>query len=72
SAGDYASGTNHTLPTMGCAKAFSGIGTESFMHGITYQELSRSGLRSISDTIVEMAEAEGLQAHAEAVRTRLS
>ena len=72
SAGDYASGTNHTLPTMGCARAFSGIGTESFMHGITYQELSRSGLRSISDTIVEMAEAEGLQAHAEAVRTRLS
>ena len=72
SAGDYASGTNHTLPTMGCARAFSGIGTESFMHGITYQELSPEGLRSISDTIVEMAEAEGLQAHAEAVRTRLS
>jgi histidinol dehydrogenase len=57
---------------MGCARAFSGIGTESFMHGITYQELSPEGLRSISDTIVEMAEAEGLQAHAEAVRTRLS
>lgn len=71
SAGDYASGTNHTLPTMGLAKAYSGIGLDSFMHSITYQELSREGLALLGDTIIAMAEAEGLDAHAAAVKYRL-
>jgi len=72
SAGDYASGTNHTLPTMGYATAYNGIGVESFMHAITYQELSKSGLDALAPTIVRMAEAEGLEAHANAVRVRIS
>lgn len=71
SAGDYASGTNHTLPTMGLARAFGGIGLDSFMHSITYQELSREGLETLGDTIIKMAEAEGLDAHAAAVKIRL-
>ncbi|MBR4756973.1 MAG: histidinol dehydrogenase [Bacteroidales bacterium] len=71
SAGDYASGTNHTLPTLGMASAWSGIGVESFMHAITFQTLSREGLERIGKTIVTMAEAEGLDAHAQAVRIRL-
>lgn len=71
SAGDYASGTNHTLPTMGLARAWSGIGLDSFMHSITCQELTREGLESLGDTITTMAEAEGLDAHAAAVRYRL-
>lgn len=71
SAGDYASGTNHTLPTMGLARAWSGIGLDSFMHSITYQELTREGLESLGDTITTMAEAEGLDAHAAAVKYRL-
>jgi len=71
SAGDYASGTNHTLPTMGLSAAYSGIGLDSFMHSITYQELSREGLGSLSETIITMAEAEGLDAHAAAVKYRI-
>lgn len=71
SAGDYASGTNHTLPTMGYATAYNGIGVDSFMHAITYQELSPEGLESLSKTIIRMAEAEGLDAHANAVRVRV-
>ena len=71
SAGDYASGTNHTLPTMGLARAWSGIGLDSFMHSITYQELTREGLESLGGTITTMAEAEGLDAHAAAVKIRL-
>ena len=71
SAGDYASGTNHTLPTMGLASAYSGIGLDSFMHAITYQELSQEGLNSLSNTIIRMAEAEGLDAHANAVKVRV-
>lgn len=71
SAGDYASGTNHTLPTMGLARAWSGIGLDSFMHSITYQELTREGLEALGDTITTMAEAEGLDAHAAAVKYRL-
>lgn len=71
SAGDYASGTNHTLPTMGLATAFSGIGLDSFIHSVTYQELSREGLGSLSETIITMAEAEGLDAHAAAVKYRI-
>ena len=72
SAGDYASGTNHTLPTMGLATAYSGIGLDSFMHAITYQELTQEGLNTLGNTITQMAEAEGLDAHANAVKIRLS
>ena len=72
SAGDYASGTNHTLPTMGLASAYSGIGLDSFMHAITYQELSQEGLNSLSNSIIRMAEAEGLDAHANAVKVRVA
>lgn len=71
SAGDYASGTNHTLPTMGLANAYSGVGLDSFMHAITYQELTQEGLNALSSTIIQMAEAEGLNAHANAVKVRL-
>lgn len=71
SAGDYASGTNHTLPTSGWAKSYSGVNIDSFMKKITYQELTRDGLRSLSDVIVTMADAEGLDAHALAVKVRL-
>lgn len=71
SAGDYASGTNHTLPTGGWARAYSGVNTESFMRKITYQELTRSGLEALAPTITAMAEAEGLDAHANAVRIRM-
>ena len=72
SAGDYASGTNHTLPTMGLASAYSGIGLDSFMHAITYQELSQEGLNSLSNSIIRMTEAEGLDAHANAVKVRVA
>ena len=70
SAGDYASGTNHTLPTGGWARAYSGVNTESFMRKITYQELTRGVLEALAPTITAMAEAEGLDAHANAVRIR--
>lgn len=72
SAGDYASGTNHTLPTSGWARSCSGVNTESFMRRMTIQELSQDGLAGLAQTIIEMAEAEGLQAHANAVRVRRS
>jgi histidinol dehydrogenase len=71
SVGDYASGTNHTLPTNGFARAYSGVSVDSFLKKITYQQLSPEGLRSIAQTVITMAEAEGLKAHAEAVRVRL-
>ncbi len=71
SAGDYASGTNHILPTRGTAVAWSGVGVDTFMHAITYQSLSAEGLSRIGKTIISMAEAEGLRAHADAVRVRL-
>jgi histidinol dehydrogenase len=70
SAGDYASGTNHTLPTNGYAKAYSGVGMDSFMKKISFQQLTREGLQSIGNTVVEMAVAEGLEAHAAAVKIR--
>jgi histidinol dehydrogenase len=70
SAGDYASGTNHTLPTNGYAKAYSGVSIDSFVKKISFQQLTREGLQSISNTIIEMATAEGLHAHAEAVKIR--
>lgn len=71
SAGDYASGTNHTLPTNGYARMYSGVSVDSFIKKITFQQLSEAGLRNIGNTVILMAEAEGLQAHAEAVRIRL-
>ncbi len=70
SAGDYASGTNHTLPTSGWARSYSGVNIDSFMRKITFQELTQDGLQSLAPTIIAMAEAEGLQAHANAVRVR--
>ncbi len=72
SAGDYASGTNHTLPTSGWAHSCSGVNIDSFMRKMTIQELSHGGLSSLAPTIIAMADAEGLQAHAEAVRVRMN
>lgn len=71
SAGDYASGTNHTLPTNGWAHAYSGVNMDSFYKKITFQEISRYGLHNIGDAIMTMAEAEDLQAHSNAVAIRL-
>jgi histidinol dehydrogenase len=71
SAGDYASGTNHTLPTNGYAKAYSGVSVDSFVKKITFQQLTQEGLQNISKTVIAMAEAEGLQAHANAVKVRM-
>lgn len=71
SAGDYASGTNHTLPTNGFARAYSGVSVDSFVKKITYQKLSPEGLKNIAQAVITMAEAEGLRAHAEAVRKRV-
>ena len=71
SVGDYASGTNHTLPTNGFAKAYSGVSLDSFCKKITFQELSQEGLRNIGHTVELMAEAEELEAHKRAVSIRL-
>jgi phosphoribosyl-ATP pyrophosphohydrolase/phosphoribosyl-AMP cyclohydrolase/histidinol dehydrogenase len=72
SCGDYASGTNHTLPTNGFARQFSGVNTLSFQKHITSQELTADGLRKLGPTVVTLAEREGLEAHANAVRVRLA
>jgi len=71
SAGDYASGTNHTLPTAGFARSFSGVSLDSFVKKITFQQLSAEGLANLGPTIEAMAEAEGLDAHKNAVSIRL-
>jgi len=71
SAGDYASGTNHTLPTGGHARAYSGVSLDSFIKKITFQKISSQGLQNLADTITTMATAEGLQAHAASVTIRL-
>ncbi|MEG2510723.1 MAG: histidinol dehydrogenase, partial [Chryseobacterium sp.] len=71
SAGDYASGTNHTLPTNGFAKNYSGVSLDSFVKKITFQNLSKEGLQNLGTTIELMAEAEGLFAHKNAVSIRL-
>ena len=71
SAGDYASGTNHTLPTSGYAKAYSGVNIDSFMRKITFQELTREGLASLGPVIETMAAGEILDAHKNAVTLRL-
>lgn len=72
SAGDYASGTNHTLPTNGYARNYSGVSLDSFIKKITFQELSKEGIRNIGKTIELMAEAEELTAHKNAVSIRLN
>jgi len=71
SAGDYASGTNHSLPTYGFAKTFGGVTVESFMKPVTFQSLSAEGLKNISETIITLAETEDLTAHKKAVEIRL-
>lgn len=71
SAGDYASGTNHTLPTNGHAKAYSGVSLDSFLKKVTFQKLTKQGIQNIGRTIELMAEAEGLDAHKNAVSIRL-
>ncbi|MFD1061784.1 histidinol dehydrogenase [Winogradskyella litorisediminis] len=71
SAGDYASGTNHTLPTNGFAKAYSGVNLDSFQKSMTFQRISKQGIQNIGNAIELMAEAEGLQAHKNAVTLRL-
>ena len=71
SAGDYASGTNHTLPTNGFARNYSGVSLDSFVKKITIQEISKTGLKNIGKTIEIMAAAEGLDAHKNAVSLRL-
>lgn len=72
SAGDYASGTNHTLPTGGWAQSFSGVNIDSFLRKITFQELTPEGIKTLAPTIITMADAEGLDAHALAVKVRIS
>jgi len=71
SAGDYASGTNHTLPTSGFAKAYSGVSTDAFLKKITFQHLNINGLNNIGATVETLAAAEGLQAHKNAITIRL-
>ncbi|KJJ38033.1 histidinol dehydrogenase [Aequorivita vladivostokensis] len=71
SAGDYASGTNHTLPTNGFAKQYSGVNLDSFLKSMTFQKISAKGIQNIGKSIETMAEAEGLQAHKNAVTLRL-
>lgn len=72
SAGDYASGTNHTLPTSAWARSYSGVNVDAYMRKMTIQEISSEGLEGLAPVIVSMAEAEGLQAHAQAVKVRMN
>lgn len=72
SAGDYASGTNHTLPTGAYARAYSGVSLDSFLKKITFQQISPAGLAQLAPTIITMARAEGLEAHAKAVEFRIN
>lgn len=71
SAGDYASGTNHTLPTNGFAKSYSGVTLDSFLKTVSFQKLSKEGIRNIGKTVMLMAEAEGLEAHKKAMEVRI-
>ncbi len=72
SAGDYASGTNHTLPTSGYARAYSGVSIDSFIKKITFQHITAKGLQNIGNTVEVLASAEGLQAHKNAITIRLN
>jgi histidinol dehydrogenase len=69
--GDYASGTNHTLPTNGYARAYSGVSVDSFVKKITFQQITAAGLRNLGPTVETLAAAEGLEAHKQAVSIRL-
>ena len=71
SVGDYASGTNHTLPTNGYAAMYSGVSVDSFVKRVTFQQLTKEGLINIGNAVMQMAEAEGLDAHKNAVSIRL-
>ncbi len=71
SVGDYASGTNHTLPTNGYAKAYSGVSVDSFVKKITFQQLTEMGLKNIAQTVIQMASGEQLEGHAQAVAIRV-
>jgi histidinol dehydrogenase len=71
SVGDYASGTNHTLPTNGHAKAYSGVSVDSFVKKITFQQITEMGLKNIAQTVIQMASGEQLEAHAQAVSIRV-
>ncbi len=71
SAGDYASGTNHTLPTNGYAKQYSGVNLDSFMKSMTFQKITKEGIKNIGNAVELMAEAEGLEAHKKAMTLRL-
>ena len=71
SVGDYASGTNHTLPTNGYAKAYSGVSVDSFVKKISFQQLTEMGLKNIAQTVIQMASGEQLEAHAQAVAIRV-
>jgi histidinol dehydrogenase len=71
SAGDYASGTNHTLPTSAYARSYSGVSVDSFVKKITFQHLSPEGVKNLGNTVEILAELEGLQAHKNAISVRL-
>ena len=71
SAGDYCSGTNHVLPTAGFARSYSGLSVDSFCKSISVQSLTKKGLEMIGDDIINLAMAEGLEAHAKAVEVRI-
>ncbi len=71
SLGDYASGTNHTLPTSGFARIMGGVSLESFMRKVTFQRATKAGLRGLGPVVVTMARGEGLEGHARAVTVRL-
>ena len=72
SAGDYVSGTNHTLPTNGFAKVYSGVSLDSFIKKITFQKLSKAGIKNIGNAVELMSAAEGLDAHQHAISIRLN
>jgi histidinol dehydrogenase len=72
SAGDYASGTNHTLPTNGYAKAYNGVNLDSYVRKVTFQQITQEGLTNLSNAIILMAENEELMAHSNAVKVRLN
>jgi histidinol dehydrogenase len=72
SAGDYASGTNHTLPTNGYARAYSGVSVDSFVKKVTFQHITKEGIQRLGKTIIVLSEAEGLDAHANAVKIRMN
>jgi histidinol dehydrogenase len=71
SIGDYASGTNHSLPTYGYARSFSGVSVETFMKSVSFQKVSQGGLNRIAQTVIDLAQTEKLDAHANAVKIRI-